>query len=918
MSSIECFLTKCLICCLLFNRNQGVCQQKQVESYPCLALCQVEPNCYMGKQGLIGIHIIKNHGNESVVPLIMNSPTLHQKLICSTHPRAVEKTVSFLVDLDELKHPQDLLSDDVGSWNQTNASKKKYLVTRYDNGTVCNIQFCKTDGSDDIIEVHRRSFVNCSDDTFHKLIVNILIGGNVFHIVYTHYYFDGPDHPVEVKPHGNSKGTIPVLRTYQSTRIDLGRKLDSTKSVRRAVFNSVSTVGGIEKAESSSQIPRGKRQADYIRSSQKAAQNDPIFSLTAKMASYKENEEEKFIRVYNLQDDSPTIALFTDDQVGDLVNFCCNDVPDCKSLAYFDVTFELGPFFLLVGTYRNTTLYRRGTTTCPVMIGPSLICMLKEKQTYITLFNALTSKVPGLQMYLQGYSSDSEVAIRQALAQSFPSSISFLCWIHSKRNITDKCNKLCLSSKLTSTINNDIFGSGGLVYSDTRKEYDNHLKLLMEKWNSLESTEKVVGPKFSKYFHTHKKEDVYNHILIKNSRNAGFGDQLQSTNPIESVNALLKRWQNFTATDMCSFIDDYKKLIDNQKHNVNKAFMNLNSPYVVRNQFRNHINETVFGTEDHALRKDMLKQFRSIHIDSERFRVVMKHRPTPTTTDISLSDDELISIAAADTGYFDDPFRLLVPLFARSDIDALRRKANDIVNNKWIRNGFEDNTFIVRSASAPVPHNIRKLVNGLLSCDQKCVGYTSRNICAHVLAVALKLNCLEGFLQKFSRTSTPNLTKMATAYLSNKPGTKGKSRKRTTTKSPDAVRKVTPKVTKASSNNVDPLDEQFGIVFIKNTRATTCYGCGGKFRESTKSPLPPRPYDIALCRKEFRVFSPAGSFVVKIGKTKENCYYHPQLNCVKRKCHTILPGMFLVSDEILPLLGDAHRIILNEQFSVDI
>ena len=77
---------------------------------------------------------------------------------------------------------------------------------------------------------------------------------------------------------------------------------------------------------------------------------------------------------------------------------------------------------------------------------------------------------------------------------------------------------------------------------------------------------------------------------------------------------------------------------------------------------------------------------------------------------------------------------------------------------------------------------------------------------------------------------------MATAYLSNKPGTKGKSRKRTTTKSPDAVRKVTPKVTKASSNNVDPLDKQFGIVFIKNTRATTCYGCGGNFESQLNVP----------------------------------------------------------------------------------
>ena len=55
-----------------------------------------------------------------------------------------------------------------------------------------------------------------------------------------------------------------------------------------------------------------------------------------------ERGAEKFVRCYSLDDDSPKVVLFTDDQVDDLVNFCCNDEPGHKSLLCVDGTFQLG------------------------------------------------------------------------------------------------------------------------------------------------------------------------------------------------------------------------------------------------------------------------------------------------------------------------------------------------------------------------------------------------------------------------------------------------------------------------------------------------------------------------------------------------------------------------------------------------
>ena len=140
-----------------------------------------------------------------------------------------------------------------------------------------------------------------------------------------------------------------------------------------------------------------------------------------------QEEGDKFIRMYSLDDESPKIVLFSDDQLEDLVNFCCNDLPGHKSMLFVDVTFQLGPFYVLQTSYQNTTLLHKTTGRCPAMIGPTMLCMLKDKATYLTLFQKLTALVPGLKMYLQGYSTDGEEALRSSLAQEFGRSLSFLC-----------------------------------------------------------------------------------------------------------------------------------------------------------------------------------------------------------------------------------------------------------------------------------------------------------------------------------------------------------------------------------------------------------------------------------------------------------------------------------------------------------
>ena len=552
------------------------------------------------------------------MPLILNAERFHGDYVATSNPVRIKHNVRFLVNLDTLDDPEDLLSDDLGSWSQTKTKKKWYNVKHESGGKVMKINRVK-DGSLDAYKVCRRPFVNCSDPNFHKTIVDITHPDGKHHnVVFVKYEFDGvPEHAITVKKHGNAKScSIPYLRTYKSTRKCLEQSVKrSGTGLKRAVHEIESEVGGLGNCNSVGALPRNERQAKYLKEKDgKGRILDPILAITERMKT----EDQKFIRCYSLDDDSPKVVLFTDDQADDLINFCCNKVEGHNSLLYVDVTFELGPFFVLVTTYRNPP-------TCPVMLGPVMLCMLKDKATYLTLFQKLTADAPGLQTHLQGYSTDSEQALRQTLAQVFPSSVSLLCKIHAQKNIEDKCRSLRLSQSLTQDIVNDIFASGGLVYTKSSQEYHSTLDRLADKWDEQEFKDTQRPPNFSKYFRRHKAEDIWNHVSAKASRDAGFGDKVQTNNIPKSANVFIKRWQDFQPTDMANFINDLKGLVNKQRNDVQRAFLGLPGPYMVRPEYETYIqNNADFFDAQPGTRKSF-----KVLVDPTGYKRVCSYQPAP-------------------------------------------------------------------------------------------------------------------------------------------------------------------------------------------------------------------------------------------------------------------------------------------------
>ena len=96
--------------------------------------------------------------------------------------------------------------------------------------------------------------------------------------------------------------------------------------------------------------------------------DDPVKSLIAKQRADSLIITE-IIRKIMFDDESFVVLLFTDCMINNTANFCCNNTDQFLSPFYMDFTFEIGHFFLLVSTFKNSTLLSKGSTCCPSLIG---------------------------------------------------------------------------------------------------------------------------------------------------------------------------------------------------------------------------------------------------------------------------------------------------------------------------------------------------------------------------------------------------------------------------------------------------------------------------------------------------------------------------------------------------------------------
>mgnify|MGYP000751360998 CR=1 FL=1 len=73
---------------------------------------------------IVLLAILDDFRNNGIIPFVMNARNSYLELIAETHPIHVENNASFLVDLDHLQQPEDLLSDDLDPENRVRQQGK--------------------------------------------------------------------------------------------------------------------------------------------------------------------------------------------------------------------------------------------------------------------------------------------------------------------------------------------------------------------------------------------------------------------------------------------------------------------------------------------------------------------------------------------------------------------------------------------------------------------------------------------------------------------------------------------------------------------------------------------------------------------------------------------------------------------------
>ena len=706
--------------------------------------------------------------NPFIIPFLFNCQSDNEHLISTVVPTGIQQNATFVLNISALANRSDLCADENGVWKMTGCRPKYYSIVKDENGRVVEMERVHGQSNSDVV-VRRRTYTCSSYKWYHKTIVSIEFGKDIdkwFPLVLLHYKYDGKPTKFKVEKHGNrSSSNMPYVRTKASTKQSIAEKAQQY-GPKRALFQVTKEAGGVCGVDSTGTLPRNENQVKYIKKKQQEpgpANKDPLASVM----ELQKTTFCGFIREI-VCNDLPTVILFTDRQLDNIVKFCCHRRPDQVSELGVDLTFQLGPFYLLVTSYKNTVLQVKGTNRHPSCIGPVMICLTKEETTYLSFIHRLNREIPGLSEHLHATGTDDERALRNALAAGFRHAAPLLCYIHSERNVRAKARKLGLSSVLVERICQDLYRHGsGLIWSSSRQEFDVRAAALMEEWETLERSEKGGPPMFAEYFRAHKLDDMQARMSRFVMKGLGLGDKPYQQNIPECINDMLKDWSNFVPQDMDKFIVSLYDFVESFDQEEELAWFELSDKWEICPQFQQHLANKSHGEMTPEERKSFMEKVYKVCPDPVAYRRCRSFKfgtATCTTTSAESSSNQM-SCDISDLARLDGQF-------SKEEQASLIEKAKSILHNAKFREGFQEGVFFVDS-EGPLPYRVQCLTSGRCSCS--CNFFSRNNLCFHSLAVAIHRGCVQKVVQAYKGRS---LNKITTSTAPKNAGRKVPSRKR--------------------------------------------------------------------------------------------------------------------------------------------
>ena len=148
-------------------------------------------------------------------------------------------------------------------------------------------------------------------------------------------------------------------------------------------------------------------------------------------------------------------------------------------------------------------------------------------------------------------------------------------------------------------------------------------------------------------------------------------------------------------------------------------------------------------------------------------------------------------------------------------------------------------------------------------------------ICAHSITIAFHVGILEHYLIKWTPRNENVLQEIQPNNAGKKKNQNSRKRKKTSERSTEGYEDKRP---------AKPIIENNGnlqLVYINQTRSTTCQGCHKKYRATERSEVLPAPFDMVLGIKIHRLHLDKGSTHWRLSRNNENCYFHLRKKCIQ-------------------------------------
>lgn len=497
-------------------------------------------------------------------------------------PSGSKDNVFFVIDnkvnLEERSNKKrSAFSDDRGVWNSSSGASPKTYYLLHENGDLSilylrNGVYCvkkqvnkrlefrplqPQPEKEQTVVLHRYYTTHKLNKGYKKKVTWLGEGGLESSLAFVEYVgkFSG------LGPHGKSQSQdtkYTRIPDYVMTEVD---RLTDQKSKPAAIYLTLR-----DKYDEVTRAPMKTIYNKIYNNKSKAAQanGQTISNNIADQICYLENmitDNDTFVRsMIRSGGKSPTIILYTDEQIADLKTLCCSG----KTVLGVDKTFMLCKMHVTVTCYKQLTVTRHTTGEPPLFFGPMFVHDNSDYETYSYFFHHLKLKLAGTNLTKLVIGSDEEQAMVKAITTEFHNSTHVLCTRHLQQNARQHLTDDGVALPDRKVILDKIFGSDGVVNATDDICFDSQCE-------NIERYCANLSHKFVQYFQKRLKRNLK--TKVNEPMTEGRISSDWTNNNCESINHVLKQTVDWESKSLPEFVRLVKRRVDCQFKELRSALL---------------------------------------------------------------------------------------------------------------------------------------------------------------------------------------------------------------------------------------------------------------------------------------------------------------------------------------------------------